>query len=109
VRVAASESLGQVCGDLLPDGLARASRDELPAVRNAATGALGSYDDPTAVGVALNALLDPDRDTAVQAGEALVRLARRDNAGPAAREALERSAEAWPVQRALIFASLEVG
>ena len=34
-------------------------------MRVAATRALGSYDDPQAVELAVNALLDPDRDTAV--------------------------------------------
>ena len=108
VRSAAAESLGQVGGDLIPEGLARASRDEQPAVRVAATGALGSYDDPHAVELALNALVDPDRDTAVRAGEALVRLSRRSHAGQAATHALQRSAEQWPVERALTFASLGV-
>jgi HEAT repeat protein len=108
VRAAAAEALGQVGGEPLPDGLARASRDEHPTVRSAATGALGSYDDPCAVGLALNALLDPDRDTAIRAGETLVRLSRLRNAGSAANEALVQSAEAWPVERARTFASLGV-
>ena len=76
VRSAAAESLGQVAGERLPDTLAHATRDEQATVRSAATGALGSYDDPRGVELAVNALLDPDRDTAVRAGESLVRLAR---------------------------------
>ena len=65
VRAAAAEALGQVGGGTLPAGLARATRDEAATVRAAATRALGVYDDPQAVELALNALLDPDRDTAV--------------------------------------------
>jgi HEAT repeat protein len=108
VRAAAAESLAQVGGGLIPEALARASRDQEQAVRAAAVGALGSFDDPRAVDYALNALLDPDRDTAVRAGESLVRLSRRPNAGPAAAAALQRSRPAWPVERALTFASLGV-
>jgi HEAT repeat protein len=106
VRSAAAESLAQVGGELIPEGLARASRDEQPTVRSAAAGALGAYDDPRAVELALNALLDPNRDTAVRAGEALVRLSRRPHAAEAATQALKRSEAAWPVERALILASL---
>jgi hypothetical protein len=106
VRAAAAEALGQVGGELLPQALARASRDEFQAVRKAATVALGSYDDPRSVELALNALLDPDRDTAIRAAESLVRLARRRIAGPPAAAALARAESSWPVQRALIFDSL---
>ena len=106
VRAAAAEALGQVGGGLLPAGLARASRDEVATVRVAATRALGVYDDPQAVELALNALLDPDRDTAVAAGESLVRLARRPAAAAAAERALARSAQAWPVERALVMDSV---
>ena len=69
-------------------------------------GALGSYDDPQGVALAVNALLDPDRDTAVRAGESLVRLSRRSLAGEAARHALRREESAWPVERALTLSSL---
>ena len=95
-------------GERLPDALARATRDEQAAVRSAATGALGSYDDPRGVELAVNALLDPDRDTAVRAGESLVRLSRRPLAGEAARQALRREESAWPVERALTLSSLGV-
>jgi hypothetical protein len=108
VRSGAAESLGQVGGDLIPNVLARATRDEQPSVRRAATTALGSYDDPRAVELALNALLDSDRETAVRAGEALVRLSRGHTAGEAAAHALQRSRDAWPVEQALNFASLGV-
>jgi HEAT repeat protein len=106
VRAAAAESLGQVGGGQVPEGLVRASRDEQAAVRSAAVGALGFFDDPSSVELASNALLDPDRDTAVRAGEALVQLSRRPVAGPVATEALRRAKTAWPVERALTYASL---
>ena len=106
VRAAAAEGLGQVGGGPLPAGLARASRDEVATVRVAATRALGVFDDPQAVELALNALLDPDRDTAVSAGESLVRLTRRPATAAAADEALVRSAQSWPVERALVLDSV---
>jgi HEAT repeats len=108
VRSATAESLGQVGGELIPEALAHAARDEQPAVRSAATSALGSYDDPSAVELAVNALLDPDRDTAVRAGESLVRLSRRPLAADAATQALQREEASWPVERARTFASLGV-
>jgi HEAT repeat protein len=103
VRAAAAESLAQLGGELIPDALARASRDEQAGVRSAASSALGSYDDPRAVALALGSLVDPDRETAVRAAEALVRLSLRPAAGPAAGGALEDEAGAWPVERALVF------
>lgn len=103
VRVAAADGLSRVGGGHMPEALARAARDEAPAVRSAATRALGSYDDERAVDLALEALLDPDRDTAVGAGEALVRLSRCPAAGGSARVALEGAAGEWPVERALIL------
>jgi HEAT repeat protein len=106
VRVAAAEALGRVGGGALPGVLARASRDEAAAVRAAATRALAFYDDPQAVELAVNALLDPDRDTAVSAGESLVRLARRPLTKAAAERALARSTAAWPVERALVMDSV---
>ena len=106
VRAAAAEALGQVGGGLLPAGLARASRDGTATVRVAATRALGVYDDPQVVDLVLNALLDPDRDTAVAAGESLVRLSRRPATKAAAERALARSAQAWPVERALVMDSV---
>jgi HEAT repeat protein len=107
VRSAAAESLGDVGGEQIPEGLARAVRDEQATVRGAATSALGAYDDRRAVSLAVDALLDPDRDVAVRAAEALVRLSRRSVAGPAAANAL-RTSQAWPVERALTFESLGV-
>ncbi len=106
VRAAAAEALGQIGGGSLPEALARATRDEFAAVRSAATQALGAYDDPRGVELASNALLDPDRDTAVRAGETLVRLSRAAAARAAAAEALARAATAWPVERAVILDAL---
>ena len=106
VRSAAAQSLGEIGGERLPDALVSATRDERAAVRSAATGALGSYDDPQGVALAVHALLDPDRDTAVHAGESLVRLSRRSLAGEAARQALGREESAWPVEHALRLSSL---
>ncbi len=103
VRVAAADALSRVGGGRMPEALARAARDEAPAVRFAATRALGSYDDERAVDLVLGALLDPDRDTAVGAGEALVRLSRCPAAGGSARVALEGAAREWAVERALIL------
>jgi HEAT repeat protein len=108
VRGAAAECLGEVAGERLPDALARATRDEQATVRSAATGALGSYDDPRGVEFAVKALLDPDRDTAVHAGESLVRLSRSRLAGATARRALGQEEAAWPVERALTLSSLGV-
>ena len=106
VRAAAAKSLGKIGGDQLPASLARASRDEEPIVRVAAIAALGHYDDPRAVELAMNALLDPDRDTAVHAGEALVHLSYLPGVASVAAAALERSADEWPVERALTLASI---
>jgi hypothetical protein len=108
VRSAAAESLGQVAGGRLPDALAHATRDEQAAVRSAATGALGAYDDPRGVELAVRALVDPDRDTAVRAGESLVRLSRAPLAGESARSALQGEDAGWPVERALTLSSLGV-
>jgi HEAT repeat protein len=107
VRTAAAESLGQVGGRAVPPALARAARDGQQAVRSVAVGALGSYDDPQAVGLAFDALGSPDRDTAVRGGETLIRLARRDAAASAAVDALRRAEAEWPVRRAAVYASLE--
>ena len=108
VRSAAAESLGQVACGPLPDALAHATRDEQATVRSAATGALGAYDDPRGVELAVHGLADPDRDTAVRAGESLVRLSRGPLAGDTARNALRQEDAAWPVARALTLSSLGV-
>jgi HEAT repeat protein len=108
VRSAAAEALGRSGGGSVPEGLAKATLDDIPAVRTAAVAALGSFDDRCAVDVALAALRDPDRDTAIRAAESLVRLTRLPAAGPVAAEALDRSRHEWPVERALTFASLGV-
>ena len=106
VRAAAAGALARVGGEVLPDGLAQACADPEPVVRAAATGALGFFDDPRGIECALTALADPDRETAVRAAESLVRLSRLPTAGPVAVTALQRSANHWPVERALTFASV---
>ena len=106
VRAAAAEALGLVGGGPVPEELARASRDEAVSVRRAATHALGAFDDPHGAELAANALLDPDRDTAVRAGEALVRLARLPHARVAAVATLEWSRPLWQVERALVLDGL---
>jgi HEAT repeat protein len=106
VRAAAAEASGLVGGGAVSEALARASRDDVPAVRRAAVGALGSYDDPWAVDLAAAALVDPDREVAILAAESLVRLSRLGGAGPAAARALQGPERPWPVERALTLASL---
>jgi HEAT repeats len=106
VRAAAVTALAYVGGPVLPTSLALAARDEEPTVRAAATAALGSFDDAQAIECALDALLDPDRETAIRGGESLVRLSRLPNAGSAAVAALKRSGDEWPVERALTLSSL---
>jgi HEAT repeat protein len=108
VRAAAAESIGQIGGSVVPEGLARALRDDEPTVRAAAVRALGSFDSARAVQLLLNALVDPDRDTVVRAGDALVRLTTLPEAGSAAARAIA-SSDAWPVQRARIVAAAVEG
>ena len=105
VRAAAAEMLGRLGGASVPDELARASRDEHRAVRRAAVSALATYDDPRSLQLALNALDDPDRDTAIRAGETLVCLARLPGVGADVR-AVTAAADAWPLDRARVLASL---
>jgi hypothetical protein len=69
----------QVGGDIVPETLGRATRDDQPAVRRVAAEALGSFDDPRAVELAAATLVDPD-----------LLQAERD----------------WPVERAQTLASL---
>lgn len=107
VRAAAAETLGRIGGGQVTEELARASRDEERSVRRAAVSALSSYDDPQAVQLAASALDDPDRDTAMHAGETLVRLSRLSRAGPIAKAAAA-DRQAWPIERARILASLGV-
>jgi HEAT repeat protein len=105
VRAAASELLGRVGGEQVPAELARASRDYQQSVRRAAATALGSYDDPRALELLLGVLLDPDRHTAVRAGESLIRLSRLPGVGAEAREAIENK-DAWPLERARTLGAL---
>jgi hypothetical protein len=105
VRAAAAELLGRIGGTEVTPELARASRDEERSVRRAAVSALAGYDDPQAMQLAQGALDDPDRDTAVRAGETLVRLSRLPGVGAIAQTAVGEG-EAWPIERARILASL---
>jgi HEAT repeat protein len=107
VRAAAAEMLGRIAGGEVTEELARASRDEEQSVRRAAVSALASYDDPAAVRLALSALDDPDRDTALRAGETLVRLSRLSGVGPSATTAVAAT-KGWPIERARVLASLGV-
>ena len=95
VRAAAAEVLGRLGGRSVPTALERATRDEQYTVRRAAVSALSGYDEPRAVRLAVEALDDPDRDTAVRAGETIVRL------GDIA------AIDDWPLERARMLASLE--
>ncbi len=105
VRAAAAELLGRIGGTDVTPELARAARDEERSVRRAAVSALASYDHPKAVQLAQSALDDPDRDTAVRAGETLVRLSRLPRVGAIAQTAVAER-ETWPIERARILASL---
>jgi HEAT repeat protein len=105
VRAAAGETLGRVSDTTAPDALAQATRDPVPSVRRAAVSALGSYDDPRSLPFLLAALDDPERDVALRAGEALVRLGRLPAAGGQARAAIDQT-EAWPLETALVLDSL---
>ncbi len=106
VRAAAAQLLGRIGGDQVPEGLSGALRDEQLGVRRAATSALAGYGDPRAAKLAVDALDDPDRDTALRAGEVLVLLERRDSVGSAAIEATS-GLEAWPLETARTVSALE--
>ena len=73
-------------------------------MRSAAVRALGSFDAARAVELLLSALVDPDRDTVVYAGDALVRLSMLPGVGTVATTAIA-SSDQWPVQRARIVAA----
>src|SRR5256885_2148749 len=104
VRAAAARVLERVGDGSVPEGLRRVTGDAERSVRRAAVSALASYDDPEALRLALRALGDPDRDTAVRAGETMVRLTRRPSVGGAARRAVAVT-EAWPLEHARLLAT----
>jgi HEAT repeat protein len=106
VRAAAADMLGRVGGARLSRELVRATRDEERTVRRAAVAALARYDDRESVRLATEALGDPDRDTALCAGDALVRLSRQPTAGGEAAAAMAAN-DSWPLQTALVLSSLE--
>ena len=99
VRAAAAELLGRIGGERVPEGLVRATRDEQRSVRRAAVAALASFDEPVSLRLAGEALDDPDRDTALLAGETLVRLSRRPVVGRDAAAAIS-SNDSWPLETA---------
>ena len=105
VRAATADVLGRIGGNEVTEELARASRDEECIVRRAAVSALASYDDQRAVQLALSALDDADRDTALRAGETLVRLSRLTRVGAIA-SAVVADGQHWPIERARILARL---
>ena len=105
VRAAACETLGRIPGETVPAPLAQATHDPVPSVRRAAVSALGAYDDPDSLPFLLAALDDPERDVALRAGEALVRLGRLPAAGGRARAAMDET-DAWPLETALVLDSL---
>jgi HEAT repeat protein len=107
VRAAAAQLLGRLGGASVPESLRRASRDEQRSVRRAAVSALQSYDDPQAVRLALGALSDPDRDTAIRAGEVLVELERRGLVSDETIAAATDTSDPWPLEQARIVAALE--
>jgi HEAT repeat protein len=105
VRSAALEMLGRVGGDHVPTGLALAVSDQERSVRRAAASALASYAGSRAVELLLGALVDPDRITAVRAGESLIRLCRSPGFDEEAQAAVARH-DAWPLEQARTLASL---
>ena len=105
VRAAAARVLARDGDGSVPEGLRHATGDEERSVRRAAVSALASYDDPEALRLALHALDDPDRDTAVRAGETLVRLTRQPLVGGEAQRAIAMT-DAWPLEHARVLAAL---
>jgi HEAT repeat protein len=105
VRAAACETLGRLPGAAVPDALLDAASDEAASVRRTAVAALGSYDDARSLPFLVAALDDPDRDVALRAGEALVRLGRLAATGARARSTMDET-KAWPLETARVLDSL---
>lgn len=97
VRRAAAAALGIVGGEDAPAALLGAMSDADVHARRSAVRALGSFDDPTAAGTLSECVEDEDRETAIRAAEALIALAARPRAAPAARARLDASS-AWAVE-----------
>jgi HEAT repeat protein len=105
VQTAAAASLGIVGGDDAPTSLVRATTDADVRVRRSAVKALGSFDDPE-TGATLEASAeDDDREVALRAGEALLKLAERPRAASQMRARLEASS-AWAVEYARTVAEV---
>lgn len=96
VRGAAASGLGIAGGGNAPAELVAATSDREVNVRRAAVKALGSFDDPGTGGTLEASVEDDDREVALRAAEALLRLAGRPRAGPQAAARLE-SSPAWAV------------
>jgi HEAT repeat protein len=99
VRAAAAAALGIVGGGNAPAELVDATADPDVHVRRAAVKALGAFDDPTTGKALVGCYEDEDRETAIRAAEALLRLADQPRAGAEARQLLE-SSSAWAVEYA---------
>lgn len=105
VRTAAAAALGIVGGDDAPPALVHATTDPEISVRRSAVKALGSFDDPE-TGETLEASAeDDDREVALRAAEALLKLAGRPRAAAPVRERLEAST-AWSIEYARTVAEV---
>jgi HEAT repeat protein len=105
VRTAAAAALGIVGGEDAPPPLVRATTDPKVNVRRSAVKALGSFDDPK-IGATLEASTeDDDREVALRAAEALLKLAGRPRAASQARARIEASS-AWAVEYARTVAEV---
>jgi HEAT repeat protein len=105
VCTAAAAALGICGGERAPGALVAATTNADVHVRRAALKALGSFDDPSTGETLTECVEDEDRETALDAAESLLALARRPRAGPAARAQLE-SSSAWAVEYARIVAEV---
>jgi hypothetical protein len=105
VRSAAAAALELVGGDDAPAELLAAVEDGDVRVRRAAVQALGAFDDAAAVDPLLAMSDDEDRETAVRAADALLRLTRGPRGGDAARGAAAAST-AWSVDYARTLAEV---
>lgn len=99
VRAAAASAIGIRGGQDAPVSLIAASADPDDRVRRNAVRALGAFDDPLTLATLDERTEDQDREVALRAAEALVRLSRRPRAGIEARARVE-SSSAWAVRYA---------
>jgi HEAT repeats len=100
------KALGVVGGGRPPDVLVAAAVDDRdPRLRCEAIRALGSFDSTRSVDLLVEASAGSDRETALCAAEPLVALSGKEQAGPAATDALARSSS-WSVDYARTLAEL---